>query len=149
MTTTGRTTSCSAKRLIAFGSESRTEVSSTYVRRPSPSGVAVAGSSRCGAVVSTAGSLRRSAPLLLPPASPRVGGAPAGGVGVRAAGREGPDPALPPEQLLHGLASRGRRSPSVTAGRYAGGPTCRARHASAPRGVHPRPDGRSTGARRA
>src|SRR4051794_41921699 len=101
MTTTGRTTSCSAKRLIAFGSESRTEVSSTYVRRPSPSGVAVAGSSRCGAVVSTAGSLRRSAPLLLPPASPRVGGAPAGGGGGGGARRGGAGAAPPPAQPLH------------------------------------------------
>src|SRR5665647_1090678 len=32
ITTTGRTTSCSAKRTIARGSDSRTEVSSTYVR---------------------------------------------------------------------------------------------------------------------
>src|SRR5690554_5360333 len=32
MTTTGRTTECSAKRRIAWGSESSTEVSRTYVR---------------------------------------------------------------------------------------------------------------------
>src|SRR5580692_10918972 len=34
MTTTGRTTLCSSKRVIAAGSASRTLVSSTYVRRP-------------------------------------------------------------------------------------------------------------------
>src|SRR5580693_1122389 len=34
MTTTGRTTLCSSKRVIAAGSPSRTLVSSTYVRRP-------------------------------------------------------------------------------------------------------------------
>src|SRR5438105_8713291 len=34
MTTIGRTTLCSSKRMIAAGSASRTLVSSTYVRRP-------------------------------------------------------------------------------------------------------------------
>src|ERR1700761_3533704 len=34
MTTIGRTTLCSSKRVIAAGSASRTLVSSTYVRRP-------------------------------------------------------------------------------------------------------------------
>src|SRR6516162_2678521 len=34
MTTTGRTTLCSSKRVMAAGSASRTLVSSTYVRRP-------------------------------------------------------------------------------------------------------------------
>src|SRR4051794_36192685 len=55
MTTTGRTTSCSAKRRIARGSERRTEVSSTCILRPTVSST----DSGVFCMFTTAGSLWR------------------------------------------------------------------------------------------
>src|SRR5690349_23261980 len=73
MTTTGRTTLCSSKRVMAAGSASRTLVSSTYVRRPwelttqTPLGARTGPAPRQDTDVSDGPGLapRRAAPALL------------------------------------------------------------------------------------
>src|SRR6266702_1233960 len=73
MTTIGRTTLCSSKRMIAAGSASRTLVSSTYVRRPwelttqTPLGTGTGPAPRQDTDVSDGPGLapRRAAPALL------------------------------------------------------------------------------------
>src|SRR5437763_13709196 len=73
MTTTGRTTLCSSKRVMAAGSASRTLVSSTYVRRPwdlatqTPLGAETGPAPRQDTDVSDGPGLapRRAAPALL------------------------------------------------------------------------------------
>ena len=119
MTTTGRTTSCSANRRIARGSERRTEVSSTWVLRPSRHR-----RRGLGVVLRLADHGRLPPALRAPRRAPDTGVLPeqdhaptyrrrdGGGRPLR---NGGPDPALLPERMLHGLASRGRRSLSSTA----------------------------------
>src|SRR5262250_1126803 len=76
MTTIGRTTLCSSKRMIAAGSASRTLVSSTYVRRPwglttqTPLGAGTGPAPRQDTDVSDGpgSALSRATPALLHPA---------------------------------------------------------------------------------
>src|SRR5256714_4771428 len=133
MTTTGRTTLCSSKRVIAAGSASRTLVSSTYVRRPwelatqTPLGAGTGPAPRQDTDVSDGPGLapKRAAPALLSvrPHATRV-----------ARRSEG----LPGNGAAPSTTTEGTRVPVTAKAPHAGGhPPRTPRSRDHPRGGHP------------